>query len=1074
MKKFFTLLILMFLWVGYSWGQAGTYTSTTGLNGTLTDMSTGTTALLTTATYHDDDASAVTSIGFTFPYCGSTYTQFSANSNGQLRLGSTVIAGGSTTPTTGYALLLPLSGDNAIMATGKLHYKVIGTTPNQVLVVEWNMLRVNYGTSGGTGGVMQARLYETTGKIEFVYGVMWNSSTSAQSRAVCISSGAVAGANGNWTTITATPTYTTTATGVTTTSFAASSAMTNLNGTVAGSLRIFTFNQPTNPVINISATTLAFGFHAYPGSTVAQTYTISGDYLTSSPITVTAPSGYEVSLNGTTWTSSVTVSFTPPTLASTTVYARFTPLAAGTAYSGNITNAGGGATTKNVAVTGTSDLNSAYCVPTSTYGCSDGDVIARVTLNTLDNNSGTGCPSGTAGYSNYTTNPSLTTTLLPSSTYACTVWAGQYSEGYAAWIDYNDDGIFDNSTERVGYSNGTVAGSGTAGVLGSSATFPIVLACTPPAGTHRLRVRAMFSTTGVNVTPCTVNSYGEIEDYNITITGAPACESPGLATVTPAVHSASVAITLNCSAATNFDFEYGPTGFTLGTGTQLLNQPISITAGVGTFTLTGLAASTAYDVYYRANCGSATSAWSVANAFTTQVACAAPTALTATSISSSKESLSWTSGGTLFDIEWGLNGFTPTGIPTVGYTGQTNPTNLNGLTAGTTYKYYVRTDCNGSGDGYSTWAGPYSFTTACASVTDFNQNFDAVTAPAIPNCWSKYISPNWSAQTVGTYASSSHTAPNSVQLYSSGATVATDAPLLISPVITNLNSGTHQLRFFAMGASTNTSVIVGTMTDPLNSATFTPFQTITGLSTTGWNEYTISFASYGGSDQYIAFRHPLTTTYSYIYIDNVVWETIPTCIAPTAPTASNVTSSSAHLSWTDPTATLFNIKYAIGTFDPLTAGTLVSGVANPYTLSGLTPTTTYNYYVQANCGGSDLSSWAGPYSFTTQCIAISTFPWTEGFESMGTNVGSKILPACWTYENVTGTSGPYSSGTTNTYGGPNGGTNYIYTYYANTTWVFAPTMHLIAGTYYDFSFYMMNKDITSPIDFLMDVAYGTS
>jgi hypothetical protein len=114
------------------------------------------------------------------------------------------------------------------------------------------------------------------------------------------------------------------------------------------------------------------------------------------------------------------------------------------------------------------------CIPTTVYGCTDGDVIARVILNTLDNNSGTGCPSGLAGYSNYTSNPALTTTLLPSSTYNCTVYAGQYSEGYAAWIDYNDDLIFDNVTERIGYSNGLVTGSGVVGVLGSSAVFPIL------------------------------------------------------------------------------------------------------------------------------------------------------------------------------------------------------------------------------------------------------------------------------------------------------------------------------------------------------------------------------------------------------------------------------------------------------------------------------------------------------------------------------------------------------------------------------------------------------------------------
>ncbi|MFM2265649.1 MAG: hypothetical protein RLZ77_1069, partial [Bacteroidota bacterium] len=119
-----------------------------------------------------------------------------------------------------------------------------------------------------------------------------------------------------------------------------------------------------------------------------------------------------------------------------------------------------------------STIRLGYCIPVTSFGCTDGDVIARVTLNTLDNNSGTGCPSGLLGYSNYTADPALTTTLQAGSSYNCIVYAGQYSEGYAAWIDYNDDGNFDNATERIGFSNGQVAGSGVVGQLGSSASFP--------------------------------------------------------------------------------------------------------------------------------------------------------------------------------------------------------------------------------------------------------------------------------------------------------------------------------------------------------------------------------------------------------------------------------------------------------------------------------------------------------------------------------------------------------------------------------------------------------------------------
>lgn len=250
------------------------------------------------------------------------------------------------------------------------------------------------------------------------------------------------------------------------------------------------------------------------------------------------------------------------------------------------------------------------CLPVTTYGCAAGDVIARVILNTLDNNSGTGCPSDPdpnddsfnagvqgPGYSDYTSNPALTTSLQAGSSYTCTVYAGEFSEGYAAWIDYNDDGQFDNLTERIGYSAGQVAGSGQVGVLGSNASFPIVLGCDPPVGTHRLRVRAMYATNGIDVTACGNNSWGEVEDYLVTVLPPPACPSPsGTVASNITGSSADLDWVIGCTE-TNWVIEYGAAGFVLGTG---LTEPVT---GTPELTLTSLFAGTNYSVYVRADCG---------------------------------------------------------------------------------------------------------------------------------------------------------------------------------------------------------------------------------------------------------------------------------------------------------------------------------------------------------------------------------------------------------------------------------------------------------------------------------------
>jgi len=312
-----------------------------------------------------------------------------------------------------------------------------------------------------------------------------------------------------------------------------------------------------------------------------------------------------------------------------------TSLTAASLYRIGISSCGGGIVYSNPVSVGLAPVTQCYCTPTATYGCADGDVIARVILNTLDNNSGTGCPSDPnpndasfnanvqgPGYSDYTSNSALTTTLLPSTTYNCTVFAGQYSEHYTAWIDYNDDGVFD-ATERIGYTTTAVAGSGSVGVLGSSASFPISIACNPPAGVHRMRVRCVYGqTSGLNIIPCGNVTYGETEDYLITIAPAPTCPAPGLMTAgTTTTTTAPLSWNMGCSVATNFDFEYGPAGFTQGTGTSVSNQLVTVSGTTGSYTLTGLTPNTQYSVYYRANCGGGdVSPWSVATNFTTQCA----------------------------------------------------------------------------------------------------------------------------------------------------------------------------------------------------------------------------------------------------------------------------------------------------------------------------------------------------------------------------------------------------------------------------------------------------------------------
>src|SRR5690606_3126817 len=87
--------------------------------------------------------------------------------------------------------------------------------------------------------------------------------------------------------------------------------------------------------------------------------------------------------------------------------------------------------------------------------------------------------------------------------------------------------------------------------------------------------------------------------------------------------------------------------------------------------------------------------------------CEVLTNLSTSNVTSVSATLSWTSTGNNFDIEWGVAGFTP-GSGTLITDITTNSYNLTSLSGNTQYQFYVRQDCTLN---ESDWTGPFSFTT---------------------------------------------------------------------------------------------------------------------------------------------------------------------------------------------------------------------------------------------------------------------------------------------------------------------------------------------------------------------------
>lgn len=171
-----TALILIIGLCGLNAQMVSDYSFAKTTNGSLTNMSSSTTDIFSTGVERIDQSSGVNNIGFTFRFAGTNYTQFSLNTNGQIRLGGTAINTANADPGANIAYLLPFySAANSIRVrtNSQIHFRMTGSSPNRVTTIEYKDVLLPYSSAFSTNtSTFQVRLYESSNRIEFVYGTM--------------------------------------------------------------------------------------------------------------------------------------------------------------------------------------------------------------------------------------------------------------------------------------------------------------------------------------------------------------------------------------------------------------------------------------------------------------------------------------------------------------------------------------------------------------------------------------------------------------------------------------------------------------------------------------------------------------------------------------------------------------------------------------------------------------------------------------------------------------------------------------------------------------------------------------
>ncbi len=190
----------------------------------------------------------------------------------------------------------------------------------------------------------------------------------------------------------------------------------------------------------------------------------------------------------------------------TSTSANISSLTAGTTYTYNVTAfdaAGNESSADSVTVTTASDSSGGGDV---TYCDSEGSDSSFEWIDNVSFGGFTNSTGDDGGYADYTGNvasvtPGSTNTLIISAGFA----SSSYTEYWKVWIDYNQDGAFDDDEVVASGS------SSSADNLSVDVTIP----SSAITGATRMRVSMKYN---AEQTACETFNYGEVEDYTVNIT----------------------------------------------------------------------------------------------------------------------------------------------------------------------------------------------------------------------------------------------------------------------------------------------------------------------------------------------------------------------------------------------------------------------------------------------------------------------------------------------------------------------------------------------------------------------------
>lgn len=251
----------------------------------------------------------------------------------------------------------------------------------------------------------------------------------------------------------------------------------------------------------------------------------------------------------------------------------------------------------------------------------------------------------------------------------------------------------------------------------------------------------------------------------------------------------------------------------------------------------------------------------------------------------------------------------------------------------------------------------------------------------------------WSVSASGLSAVTAYSGQNYLSLYSPTAQGATKI-IIPSLVLSNYSAPVFSFYLMQQTSGADSNYLRDTLrvyTRPSSATVWSLSQTFS-TPTSNWERKEISLLGLISDTIDIAFEYVygggLGLGIDYLRVGDSLM-----CYTPNPLGAYRISSNSAALMWEAYEGALsYSLKVSTTPIDPITmSGDILdlTTTQKPYTVTGLTPSTSYFYYVKADCGDGDVSPWSNAGQFTTLCTPKS-LPYSQDFDS------NNDFYTCWT------------------------------------------------------------------------------